>query len=183
MSVDTWNQLGTRLVDCMSKISTQSDAWTNDTTRDFTSTEWMNLEQKGDTSYKEAEVSLAEDLESADQMRGARAALQECANDTADHLGLLIQVMEQLANHKLAMDKWKAEHGHHPWFSLTEYKGLEWNNEDRTDEWPNYEYHEYQTIQSAINAENDTIEWETTQVNRLVPQFWAYAQVMSLIQL
>ena len=30
-----------------------------------------------------------------------------------------------------------------------------------------------------MNAENGTIEWETTQVGRLVPQFWAYAQVLS----
>ena len=120
MEVATSQNLGTRLVDYMNKISAQSDGWTNDTARDFTSTEWTNLEQIGGTSFMEAEVSLAEDLESADQMRGARAALQECANDTADHVGLLIQVMEQLANHKLAMDKWKAEHGHHQWFTLIE---------------------------------------------------------------
>ena len=87
--------------------------------------------------------------------------------------------MEQLATHKLAMDQRKGENGHHQWFSMTEYKGLEWSNSDRTDGWPDYEYHQFQTIQSGINAETGTLDWEMTQVNRLVPQFWAYAQVLS----
>ena len=124
-------------------------------------------------------VSLAEDLTSPDQMRGARAALQEFANDTADHLALLIQTTEQLKSHKLAMEKWMTENEKHVWFTLENYVGLLWSNTDRTDGWPNYEYHEYQTIQSAMNSEEDTIKWEMTQVRRLIPQFWAYAQVLS----
>ncbi len=100
----------------LTKISAQSDGWTNDTARDFTSNEWTDLEQIGGTSFTEAEVSLAEDLGSADQMRGARAALQESANDTADHVGLLIRRKEQLANHKLEMEQWMAQHGQKEWF-------------------------------------------------------------------
>ncbi len=39
-------------------------------------------------------------------MRGARTALQEVATDTADHLGLLLQVNEQIKIHKLAKAQW-----------------------------------------------------------------------------
>ena len=42
-----------------------------------------------------------------------------------------------------------------------------------------YEYHEYQTIQSGLNAEQGTKAWELPQVNALVPQFWAHAQVVA----
>ncbi len=62
---------------------------------------------------------------------------------------------------------------------MSEYKGLEWSDDNRNDRWPNYEYHEYQTICSAISAEEGSIVWEMNEVNRLVPQFWAYAQVLS----
>ncbi len=65
------------------------------------------------------------------------------------------------------------------WFTLDNYVGLLWSNTDRMDGWPDYEYHEYQTIQSAMNSEESTIEWELTQARRLIPQFWAYAQVLS----
>ena len=108
-------------MDCMGKISEQSETWTNDPMRDFTSDEWTDLEQHGHTSWVAAVVAIAEDLESEDQMRGARTALQECATDTADHLGLLIQVNEQIDTHKLAKAQWMSLHENQPWFSMEEY--------------------------------------------------------------
>ena len=107
MSIETWVKLGTYLVTCMNAISVQSKTWTNtDPIRDFTSTEWTDLEQHGQTSFVAAEVTIAQDLESEDQMRSARTALQEVATDTADHLGLLLQVNEQIKIHKLAKAQW-----------------------------------------------------------------------------
>ena len=77
------------------------------------------------------------------------------------------------------MAQWMNLHQDEPWFSMTNYQGLEWNNPDRTGDWPNYEYHEFQTIQSGINQEQGTSAWELPQVTTLVPQFWAHAQVVS----
>ena len=111
MSVETWVVIGTFLVSCLKKVSEHSKNWTNtDPLRDFTSTAWTDLEQQGATSFIAAEVAIAQDLESEDQMRGARTALQEVANDTADHLGLLIQVNEQIHIHEQAMEQWMKLH-------------------------------------------------------------------------
>mgnify|MGYP000211331175 FL=1 len=179
MAKPTWELLGKRLQECLQTIVAQSEGWTNDTARDFTSTEWTTLESVGTTSFTGAQVSLAEDLESADQMLSARARLEECASDTADHVGLLIQWKEQLGNHKAEKEQWMAQHGQKEWFKMSEYRGLAWSDDNRNDRWPDYEYHEYQTICSAISAEEGSIIWEMNEVNRLVPQFWAYAQVLS----
>ena len=124
-SIKTWEEIGRRLLACMTKIETQASTWTNqDVQRDFTSDTWLSLEQGGDTFYQEAVVSLAEDLTSPDQMRGARAALQEFANDSPDHLALFIQTTEQIKSHKLAMETWKTENEQRVWYTLKNYVGL-----------------------------------------------------------
>ncbi len=135
MSIETWVEIGRYLVSCLIKISEHSKEWTNgDPLRDFTSTAWTTLEQQGATSFIAAEVAIAQDLDSEDQMRGARTALQDVANDTADHLGLLIQVNEQIHIHNQAMEQWMNLHRDKPWFSLAKYRGLEWQNVDRDDD-------------------------------------------------
>ena len=67
MSIETWVKIGTYLVTCMNAISVQSKTWTNtDPLRDFTSTEWTDLEQQGASSFVAAEVTIAQDLVSED---------------------------------------------------------------------------------------------------------------------
>ena len=165
---------------CLGKISEHSKNWTNtDPLRDFTSTAWTDLEQQGATAFVAVDVAIAQDLQSEDQMRSARTALQDVAMDTADHLGLLIQVNEQIHIHEQALTQWMMVHSNEDWFSLKNYRGLDWTNGERNDNWPDFEYHEYQTIQSGLDSEQCTRAWELPKVQALVPQFWAHAQVVA----
>ena len=107
----------------------------------------------------------AEVLTAPDQIRGESTVVQEIRNDTAVHLALDIQTAEQLNSNRLAKDKWMLENGNHEWFRMENYRGLLWNNTERTDNWPDYEYHEYHTVQSAMNSEESTSEWALTKAS------------------
>ncbi len=109
MSVETWDELGKWLLTCIEKITENSKGWTDtDPLRDFASTAWTTLEQQGATAFAAAEVVIAQDLTSKDQMHSARTALQEVAENTADHLRLFIKVNEQIHTQEQALEQWKA---------------------------------------------------------------------------
>ena len=167
MSVDMWVSLGPRLVICMGKIAEQSKNCTStDQMKDFTFTEWTNLEQQGETAFVLDEVAIAQDLQSADEMRGAREALIDIAQETEDRLELLRRIKEQILIHTQEMKLWKRENEAKEWYLMQNYKGLSWDNEDRDDGWPAWEYHQYQTIQSGLTSEQSTYDWEFHIVQR-----------------
>ncbi len=112
-------------------------------------------------------------------MSGARAELQEIMMRTEDHLRLLIAVEEQLQIHEAELAAWMELNGKAPWFFLARYRGLTWDNKKRTDGWPDYQYHEYQTLRSGVEAERSTRDTERPLVKVMVPQFWAHAQVVA----
>ncbi len=175
-----WESLGRRLVECLSKIPSHATDWNStDQMKDFTSTAWTTLEQQGKSAFVLDEVPIAQDLQSADEMRGARDSLIEIAQETGDHLELLLRVVDQIDVYNREMAAWKKVNGSKQWYSMQNYKGLSWENTDRDDLWPDCEYHEYQTIQAGLNSEQGTSDWEFPIVTRLVPQFWAHAQVLS----
>ena len=104
-------------------------------------------------------------------MNGARDSLIEIGLKTADHLELLLRVVDQIDVYNREMAAWKRVNESKQWYSMQNYRGLNWENTDRDDLWPNWEYHQYQTIQAGLNSEQGTYEWEFPIVKRLVPQF------------
>ena len=110
MNVDTWDSLGRRLENCLTKIASQAKDWNStDQMRDFTSTAWTTLEQQGETAFVLDEVPIAQDLQSADEMRGARDSLIEIAQETGDQLELLLRVVEQIDVYDHEMAAWRKE--------------------------------------------------------------------------
>ncbi len=180
MRPELWDVLGRRLQECMIKIAAQSKNWINsDPLKDFMSTEWTTLEQGG-TNFVADEVTIAEDLVSKDEMLGARQALQEIADETADHLGLLITIEERILTYEKEQEQWLRDYSSMDWYNMDNYdSSKEWTDRSRSDGWPDWEYHAYRNIDTALDAEKSGKEYHLPTVERLVPQFWSCAQALS----
>jgi hypothetical protein len=116
-------------------------------------------------------VVIVEDLTSKDQMHAARAALQIVADNTADHLRLYITLNEQIHTQEVQLAQWKTVNDT---LVLDKYQGLAWDDADRTDGWPDWEYHQYQVLMSGLGSDQTTKTAEVPLVEALVPQFWAH---------
>ena len=86
---------------------------------------------------------------------------------------------EQIHNQEQALAQWNAVNSKKEWFSLANYHGWAWENQDRNDGWPDWEYHEYQTLMSGLGSDQTTRAWELPLVTALIPQFWAHTQVIA----
>ncbi len=137
------------------------------------------MEQQGDTAFAATQVVVVEDLTSKDQMHSARATLQIVADNTADHLRLLIKLNEQIGQAEGKLEQWLRANGKKDWCVFENYSGLAWEDPNRNDGWPDWEYHQYQVLKSGLGSDQTTSTAEIPVVKELVPQFWAHTQALA----